>query len=68
MLQKGFKIAIYTNAAQNRFESFEKLGVKIVNSVPPKPDRNGFIKAMKYFLKAQKLGYKIKKVNNTYQN
>ena len=25
MLQKGFKIAIYTNAAQNRFESFEKL-------------------------------------------
>ena len=53
MLQKGFKIAIYTNAAQNRFESFEKLGVKIVNSVPPKPDRNGFIKAMKYFLELE---------------
>ena len=50
MLQQGFKIAIYTNAAQNRLESFEKLGVKIVNNVPPKPDRNGFITAMKYFL------------------
>ena len=50
MLQKGFKIAIYTNAAQNRFESFEKLGVKIVNNVPPKPDRSGFVKAMKNFL------------------
>ena len=53
MLQQGIKIAIYTNAAQDRFESFEKLGVKIVNSVPPKPDRNGFIKAMKHFLELE---------------
>tara|TARA_Y100001960_G_scaffold331974_1_gene430860 strand:- start:1406 stop:1987 length:582 start_codon:yes stop_codon:yes gene_type:complete len=50
MLRQGFKIAIYTNAAQNRFESFEKLGVKIVNNVPPKPDRAGFITAIKNFL------------------
>ena len=50
MLRQGFKIAIYTNAAQNRFESFEKLGVKIVNNVSPKPDHTGFITAMKKFL------------------
>jgi len=50
MLQHGFKIAIYTNAAQNRFGSFEKLGVKIVNNVSPKPDHTGFITAMKKFL------------------
>ena len=50
MLQQGIKIAIYTNAAQDRFESFEKLGVKIVNNVPPKPDCAGFITAMKKFL------------------
>ena len=50
MLQQGLKIAIYTNAAGDRFESFEKIGVKVVRNVPPKPDRTGFIKAMKNFL------------------
>ena len=50
MLQQGLKVAIYTNAAEDRFQSFEKLGVKIVNDVPPKPDRAGFETAMKKFL------------------
>ena len=50
MLQQGLNVAIYTNAADDRFQSFEKIGVKIVNNVPPKPDRTGFIKAMKNFL------------------
>ena len=50
MLQQGLKVAIYTNAAGDRFESFEKIGVKVVRNVPPKPDRTGFIKAMKNFL------------------
>lgn len=50
MIQQGLIIAIYTNAAEDRFQSFEKLGVKIVNNVPPKPDPAGFTIAMKEFL------------------
>ena len=50
MLQQGLKVAIYTNAAEDRFQSFEELGVKIVNNVPPKPDSVGFEIAMKEFL------------------
>jgi uncharacterized protein len=50
MLQRGLKVAIYTNAAEDRFQAFEELGVKIVNNVPPKPDRSGFEIAMKEFL------------------
>ena len=42
MLRQGLKVAIYTNAAEDRFQAFEELGVKIVNNVPPKPDRDGF--------------------------
>ena len=38
MLQQGLKVAIYTNAFEDRFQFFEKLGVKIVSNVPPKPD------------------------------
>jgi len=53
MLQQGLKVAIYTNAAEDRFQPFEKLGVKIVNNVPPKPDRAGFEIAMKEFLGLQ---------------
>ncbi|MZG54075.1 MAG: HAD-IA family hydrolase [Nitrospinae bacterium] len=53
MLQKGLKVAIYTNAFEDRFQSFEKLGVKIVSDVPPKPDREGFEIAMKEFLQLQ---------------
>jgi uncharacterized protein len=50
MLQQGLKVAIYTNAAEDRFQCFEELGVKIVNNVPPKPDCAGFEVAMKKFL------------------
>ena len=50
MLRQGLKVAIYTNAAEDRFQAFEELGVKIVNNVPPKPDRGGFEIAMKEFL------------------
>ena len=50
MMQQGLKVAIYTNAAEDRFQLFEELGVKIVNNVPPKPDRVGFEIAMKEFL------------------
>ncbi len=50
MLRQGLKVAIYTNAAEDRFHNFEELGVKIVNNVPPKPDRAGFEIAMKEFL------------------
>jgi uncharacterized protein len=50
MLRQGLKVAIYTNATEDRFHIFEELGVKIVNNVPPKPDRGGFEIAMKEFL------------------
>ena len=50
MLKQGLKVAIYTNAAEDRFQVFEELGVKIVNNVPPKPDSVGFEIAMKEFL------------------
>jgi uncharacterized protein len=50
MLRQGLKVAIYTNAAEDRFQFFEELGVKIVINVPPKPDRAGFEIAMKEFL------------------
>ena len=53
MLQQGLKVAIYTNAFEDRFQFFEKLGVKIVNNVPPKPDPYGFEVAMKEFLRLQ---------------
>jgi predicted HAD superfamily phosphohydrolase YqeG len=50
LLQMGLKVAIYTNASDDRFQPFEILGVKIVKNVPPKPDRAGFEIAMKEFL------------------
>jgi HAD superfamily phosphatase (TIGR01668 family) len=50
MLKQGLKVAIYTNAAEDRFQIFEELGVKTVNNVPPKPDTAGFEIAMKEFL------------------
>ncbi len=50
MLQQGLKVAIYTNAAEDRFQPLEKLGVQVVKNVPPKPDRAGFEIAMKEFL------------------
>ncbi len=50
MLEKGFKIAIYTNAWEDRFQSFQEMGVTIVSNVPAKPDRLGFQIAMTDFL------------------
>ena len=51
MLEKGFKIAIYTNAWEDRFQSFQEMGVKVVSNVPAKPDPRGFEIAMTDFLK-----------------
>jgi len=53
MLESGLKIAIYTNAWEDRFQAFETLGVKIVSKVPAKPDRTGFQVAMTEFLQLQ---------------
>lgn len=51
MLENGFKIAIYTNAWEDRFHSFQEMGVKVVSNVPAKPDPRGFEIAMTDFLK-----------------
>ena len=48
MITAGLRVAIYTNAMEDRFESFE--GVTIVTDVPPKPDPRGFEIAMKKYL------------------
>lgn len=48
MLEQGLRVAIYTNAAENRFHQFP--GVGIVTGVAPKPDPQGFLDAMNNFL------------------
>ena len=48
MVSSGFKVAIYTNALEDRFHQFQSIA--IVTDVPPKPDRLGFEKAMVNFL------------------
>ncbi len=48
MLASDLRVAIYTNALEDRFETFE--GVAIVTDVPPKPDPRGFGIAMKKYL------------------
>jgi len=48
MINSGLKVAIYTNAFEDRFHQFQNIAV--VTDVPPKPDRRGFEKAMKNFL------------------
>ena len=48
MVNHGLKVAIYTNASENRFHQFK--GVNVVTNVPPKPDKCGFEQAMKDFL------------------
>ncbi len=48
MIASGLRMAIYTNAMEDRFEAFE--GVAIVTDVPPKPDPRGFEIAMKKYL------------------
>jgi len=53
MLEKGLKIAIYTNAWEDRFQAFQKMGVTVVTNVPAKPDPHGFQTAMTDFLQLQ---------------
>jgi len=48
MIAAGLRVAIYTNAMEDRFDAFE--GVAIVTDVPPKPDPRGFEIAMKQYL------------------
>ncbi len=48
MIASDLRVAIYTNAMEDRFETFE--GVAIVTDVPPKPDPRGFGIAMKKYL------------------
>ena len=48
MIAAGLRVAIYTNAMEDRFETFE--GVAIVTDVPAKPDPRGFEIAMKQYL------------------
>ncbi len=50
MLENGLKVAIYTNACEDRFQSFQEMGVKVVTNVPAKPDPCGFKIAMTDFL------------------
>ena len=50
MLENGLKVAIYTNACEDRFEVFQKMGVEVVSNVPAKPDPRGFQIAMTDFL------------------
>ena len=49
MVARGLRVAIYTNAMEDRFEAFK--GVAIVTQVPAKPDPRGFEIAMKRYLK-----------------
>ncbi len=53
MLNNGFKIAIYTNAWEDRFQAFQEMGVKVVTNVPAKPDPRGFHIAMTDFLQLE---------------
>ena len=44
MIAAGLRVAIFTNAMEDRFDAFE--GVAVVTDVPPKPDPRGFEIAM----------------------
>ena len=48
MVDRGLKVAIYTNAFEDRFHQFK--GINVVTNVLPKPDKRGFEKAMTDFL------------------
>jgi HAD superfamily phosphatase (TIGR01668 family) len=48
MVNDGLKVAIYTNAFEDRFHQFKDINV--VTDVLPKPDKRGFERAMKDFL------------------
>lgn len=45
LLAAGLKVAIFTNAMEDRFEAFA--GVTVVSDVPAKPDPAGFTTAMR---------------------
>jgi len=51
MLAKDLRVAVYTNASEDRFEQLK--GVAVVTDVPPKPDRRGFEQAMRRFLQME---------------
>ena len=48
MVDQGIKVAIFTNAFEDRFHQFK--GINVVTNVQPKPDKRGFKKAMTDFL------------------
>jgi len=48
MVSSGLKVAIYTNAFEDRFHQFKN--IKVVTNVFPKPDKRGFEQAMNNFL------------------
>ena len=51
MLEKGLRVAVYTNASEDRFEQLT--GVVVVTDAPPKPDRRGFEQAMRKYLQLE---------------
>jgi predicted HAD superfamily phosphohydrolase YqeG len=48
LLEHGIKVAIYTNAREDRFDQFK--GVQIVTKVPAKPNPEGFKNSVDQFL------------------
>ena len=48
MQKAGLKVAIFTNATEDRFQQFS--GVPVVSQVAAKPDPEGFLKAMRDYL------------------
>ncbi|MFQ5443260.1 MAG: HAD family hydrolase [Nitrospinales bacterium] len=51
MIDNGLRVAIYTNAPENRFQQFQ--GASIVTQVPAKPDQRGFRIAMEQYLNVE---------------
>ncbi len=45
MVEKGLKVALYTNSSNKLFQQFD--GIEIVREAYPKPDPRGFERAMK---------------------
>jgi predicted HAD superfamily phosphohydrolase YqeG len=52
-LKQGIKVAIYTNAREDRFDQFKN--VKVVTNVQAKPNPQGFKNAIHNFLKLEDL-------------
>ncbi len=63
MVAAGLKVAIYTNAFEDRFSAFEN--VAVVSNVPPKPDPEGFLKAMRDYLHLEDPG-KVVMIGDNY--